>query len=181
MNSIYVDSSDNIFVTGGISDTTTPSLDDVFLGSLDSSGNSRIFDNAGNPAAGLYFPFMNASTSAPIQTIGYGIQTDASGNVFFGVAAQDPTQNYAGNMSFISVDPSFSTYVNAPGATDPGDGSAAGSNDDELRGIALDVTDNILFLAGFTNSPDFNFTTGEAQPTFAAGPYDGIVVAYTLP
>jgi hypothetical protein len=179
MNSIYVDSSDNIYVTGGVSDPTTATLDDVFVGSYDSSGNSRLVDNAGNPAAGFYIPFVNNSQQA-VQTIGYGIQTDASGNVFFGVAAQDPNANNAGNMSFVSVDPTFSNYVNAPGL-DTGDGTASGSNDDELRGIALDTTDNILFLAGFTSSSDFKFTTGEAQSTFAAGPYDGIVVAYTLP
>jgi hypothetical protein len=70
--------------------------------------------------------------------------------------------------------------------TDPNVGSAFGSNDDQLRGMVLDPADSALYMAGFTNSPDFGqvagqtFTNGVFQPTYGGDPYDGVVVAYLV-
>jgi hypothetical protein len=59
-------------------------------------------------------------------------------------------------------------------------GTAFGALDDQNRGLVLDQTKGTLYLAGFTNSPDFNFTAGSFQSTFAGGPWDGVLIQYTV-
>jgi hypothetical protein len=189
MTAVYVDSSDNVFATGGINtglnDAGFPTLDDVLIAGYSSAG-VRI-----GAFAESYGYSPSQGTNLPLQTIGYGIQTDPSGNIYVGVTASfaDSTGALLGGvMAFLQVDPTFSNIVN-DFTTDPANGSVSGSNDDQLRGIVLDPSANALYMAGFTNSPDFgqnppdpaNYISGAFQQTFGAGPYDGAVVAYSIP
>jgi hypothetical protein len=57
---------------------------------------------------------------------------------------------------------------------------AGGSKNDQNRSLVWDSTNNVAYMAGFTSSPDFTFTSGSAQPTYGGDPYDGIVVKEQL-
>jgi hypothetical protein len=74
-----------------------------------------------------------------------------------------------GNMTLAEIDPSGNFLLDQQG-------DAAGTKDDQNRGLALDTSNNLAYMVGFTSSPDFSFTTGSYQPTYGGDPYDGVIV-----
>jgi hypothetical protein len=155
-NAIFVDSMDNVYITGGIGVSNPPLVDELISS----------FDSFGNQLNGV-----RISAQGGGQFQGFSIQTDAAGNVFTGIT--DAGTDLVGNMAFLEVDATFSSIVEYTG-------NAFGALDDQNRGLALDQTNGTLYLAGFTNSPDFNFTAGSFQSTFAGGPWDGVLIQYTV-
>jgi hypothetical protein len=156
-NAVFVDSTDNVYVTGGIGVSNPPLVDELIAR----------FDSVGNQLQSV-----RISAQGGGQFQGFSIQTDAAGNVFTGIT--DAGTDLVGNMAFLEVAAtSFRTIVEYTG-------NAGGANDDQNRGLVLDQTKGTLYLAGFTNSPDFNFTAGSFQSTFAGGPWDGVLIQYTV-
>jgi hypothetical protein len=162
MNGVYIDNASNtLYVTGGVGISNPPLVDEA-IDALDSSGNEI---NTG---------FIRIYAQGGGQFLGYSVQTDASGNIFTGVTDEDANgETDGGNMAFVEVDPGFNNILQTHG-------DAFGSNDDQLRGMALDSTNSALYMAGYTNSPDFSNTTGSFQPTYGGDPFDGVVVAYNV-
>lgn len=162
MNGVFVDSSDNVFFTGGAAVSSPPLLDDLIvesdsLGNLIGGGRVTFTDDNGNP----------------VQGVGYSVQVDSLGNVFTGITDSAVVNgSLQGNMAVLVFDPAFNILA------DQFQGGAFGSNDDENRGLVLDPTNSALYMAGFTNSPDFNFVDHAFQSTYGGDPFDGVVVGY---
>jgi hypothetical protein len=158
MNAVYVDSSDNVFVTGGLGDMNAPLLDQI----------TASFDSMGNQLGGIVLFFD--PTQGGGQNVGYAIQTDALGNVFTGIT--DSGTDLAGNMAFIVYDSGLTNFIQT-------EGDASGSKDDQNRGFVLDPTNSAAYQAGFTSSPDFsNIQPNAFQSTYGGDPYDGVVIGY---
>lgn len=145
---ITVDASDNFYVTGAIGIQNSVQL-------LVAEFNAN--------AGGVY------ATRFPLPGVdwtGRAIQVDGDGNAFVATVADQGT---GGNMTLAEVDPSGFFILDQQG-------DAFGSNDDQNRGLALDTTNNVAYMVGFTSSPDFNFTTGSFQPKYGGDPYDGVII-----
>ncbi len=161
-NAVVVDQMDQVFITGGFG-SSNPPLADELIASLDSAGN--LLNGVGIRITGGG------------QIVGYGIQLDATGNVFTGVTDSDT--GLIGNMAFLEVDAGFTAIVESKG-------DAFGPLDDQNRGLALDQSSSTLYLAGFTNSPTFtdpqgnSVTTGSFQATYGGGPQDGVLIKYQV-
>jgi hypothetical protein len=156
LNAVTVDVSGILYVTGSVGSTNLP-LGDELIATLDHSGKQL---------NGSDLPEFGGG-----QITGYAIQFDTSGNVFTGVTVSDAT--LLGSMAFIEFDPGLNAVLEL-------NGQALGSGDDQNRGLALDANLSQLYLAGFTNSTDFGFTTGSFQPSYGGGPEDGVVVRYDV-
>jgi hypothetical protein len=169
MNGVYVDSADNAFFTGGAGLSNPPNDDELIAG----------FSSSGTQIGGVSVSFTDNQGNRG-QGIGYSVQTDSSGNVFTGITDTGPDPSLGGNIAFVKLDSGFTSILEGPGSPGSGDGTAFGSNDDELRGLVLDPTHGALYIAGYTNSPDFSNTTGSFQPTYGGDPFDGVVVAYNV-
>jgi hypothetical protein len=145
---VTVDASDNFYITGGVGNGNIVQL--------------RVAEFNPN-VVNIYatdFPMPGADW------VGRAIQVDDSGNAFVATVLDQGT---GGNMTLAEVDPSGNFLLDQQG-------DAAGSKDDQNRGLALDTANNLAYMVGFTSSPDFNFTTGSYQPTYGGDPYDGVII-----
>jgi hypothetical protein len=172
MNGIFVDPSDNVFVTGGVGFTNPPLLDELIAG-FDSSGNLL-----GNSPA-LVYGVDNQGNPVPGQVVGYSVQVDTTANGTFGnnifTAITDAGTDLVGNIDFLVFDPALSRIVQDEL------GTAFGSKDDQNRGLVLDPANGALYQVGFTNSPDFMPIKSNAfQGTYGGDPHDGVVIGYTV-
>jgi hypothetical protein len=156
MFGITVDASDNFYVTGAIGLSDSP-FTVLVVGKYD-------INLAPQYEVGWSQTDSNGVRSA--DWIGRDIKVDSSGNAYMATVVDS---GGGGNMLLFAVGPAGRTAVEHQG-------NAFGANDDQNRGLVLDTTNNLLYMVGFTNSPDFNFTSGSFQSTYGGDPYDGVVI-----
>jgi hypothetical protein len=163
---LTVDSSDNFFLTGGIF-STADNVELLVIAEYDV--------NVTRQYAFTYGPFQDASGKL-VDVIGRDIQVDLGDNAFVAVVRDGGPLNTAGGvgtfMKLYEVDPGGNQIDNQQ--------VAHGSGEDQARALALDTTNSVLYMAGFTSSTNFNFTAGEFQPAYGGGPYDGVLVQEQL-
>jgi hypothetical protein len=150
---------------------------DLYLGFSFRPDASSAFDLAGAKwdPSGTTLLGAGAYTFGTINGYGYSISADLSdpahpeGIVYLSRVGNDLPDG--GNMGFIKF------LAENPMAFED-QGTAFGALDDQGRGIALNPSDpNLLrvYVAGFTNSTDFNFAVNSYQ----GGAYDGMLIGYT--
>ncbi|HLJ92131.1 MAG TPA: hypothetical protein VKU02_02955 [Gemmataceae bacterium] len=145
---VTVDASDDFYITGAVGNPT----------------NVELLVAEFTPNVGQVY--ATGFRLSGVDWIGRSVQADGSGDAFVATVFDQGT---GGNMMLVEVDPSGSSILDQQG-------DAYGSNDDQNRGLALDTTNNLAYMVGFTNSPDFNFTTGRFQSTYGGDPYDGVII-----
>lgn len=156
MFGITVDASDNFYVTGAIGQGASPFAVLVVAK----------FDSTLRP---LYRVGWSQTDSTGVRTadwIGRDIKIDGSGNAYMATVIDS---GGGGNMTLFAVGPTGRDPIEMQGG-------AYGGKDDQNRAVALDTSDNLLYMVGFTNSPDFTFTSGGFQSTYGGDPYDGVVI-----
>jgi hypothetical protein len=124
------------------------------------------FDINVSPQYQVGWSLTNSTGVRIADWIGRGIQVDSSGDAYMATVVDN---GGGGNMTLFAVGPAGRTSLERQGR-------AFGAKDDQNRGLALDTTNNVLYLAGFTNSSDFNFTSGSFQAVYGGDPYDGVVI-----
>ena len=156
MFGVTVDSSDNFYVTGAIGQGASPFTVLVVAK----------FDINLSPQYQVGWSLTNSTGARIADWIGRGIQVNSSGDAYMATVVDN---GGGGNMTLFAVGPAGRTSLERQGR-------AFGAKDDQNRGLALDTTNNVLYLAGFTNSPNFNFTSGSFQSVYGGDPYDGVVI-----
>jgi hypothetical protein len=156
MFGITVDASDNFYVTGAIGLGDSP-----FTVLVVSKFNVNV-----NRQYAVGWSLTDSSGVRIADWIGRGISVDSSGDAY--MATVDDSGG-GGNMLLFAVGPAGRTPLEVQGR-------AFGAKADQNRGLALDTSNNVLYMVGFTNSPDFNFTSGSFQSTYGGDPYDGVVI-----
>jgi hypothetical protein len=156
MFGITVDAADNFYVTGAIGQGASPFTVLVVAK----------FDSNLHPLYQVGWSWTNGSGVRTADWIGRSIQVDGSGNAYMATVFDN---GGGGNMTLYAVGPTGTMPIERQGR-------AFGSNDDQNRGLALDTTNNELYMVGFTNSPDFNFTSMSFQSAYGGDPYDGVVI-----
>jgi hypothetical protein len=156
MFGITVDAADNFYVTGAIGQGASPFTVLVVAK----------FDINLTPLYRVGWSVTDSTGMRTADWIGRDIKIDSSGDAYMATVVDS---GGGGNMLLFAVGPAGRTTVERQG-------DAYGANDDQNRGLALDTTNNLLYMVGFTNSPDFNFTSGSFQPTYGGDPYDGVVI-----
>jgi hypothetical protein len=167
-NGIALDSSRNIYITGGTASKDFPTKN-AMQSALKGTGDAFVakLDPAG---ALIYSTYLGGS----VDDRGFGIAVDGMANAYIvgGTTSSDfPTMNalqpgFGGLQdAFVAkLDPFgaliYSTYL-------------GGSNFDQGQAIAVDGNGN-MYLTGFTNSSNFP-TVGAVQPIFKGGPADAFV------
>jgi hypothetical protein len=171
---IAVDGSGNAYVTGGTGSTdydvttgafqmTKGGITDVFVTKLNATGSGLV-----------YSTYLGGTVS----DFGYGIAVDGSGNAYVtggtGSTDYDITTGafqttYGGGFTDV-----FVTKLNPTGSNLVYSTYLGGSNDDVGSGIAVDGSGN-AYVTGYTNSTDYDVTTGAFQMTHGGGGEDVFV------
>lgn len=160
LRGVAVDGSNNVYVTGAFVDSGTGPQALVLFAAFDSALD----------VPGIYGVAYTLTNNADF--IGYDVKVDANGNAYNAVTDGDASSG-GGNIAVFQNDPA-GNQLNY-------DGPVFGALDDQARGISLDPSDpSSVYLAGFTNSTDFNFTDGTFQPTYGGGAFNGVVVKLSL-
>jgi hypothetical protein len=176
---IAVDGSGNAYVTGYTSSTDY----DVTPGAFQTTngGNADVFVTKLNATgtALVYSTYIGGSDDDR----GYAIAVDGSGNAY--VTGYTSSTNYdvtAGafqttNGGYADV---FVTKLNATGTALVYSTYIGGSSNEVGYGIAVDGSGN-AYVTGFTNSTDYDVTTGAFQPTYGGGGKDVFVTKVCHP
>jgi len=155
-------SSNDYDVTTGVFQTTNGGGKDVFVTKLNASGSSLV-----------YSTYIGGSNDDE----GYGIAVDGSGNAYvtgytqstdYDVTAGAFQTTNGGNKNV------FVTKLNATGSGLVYSTYIGGSGVDEGRDIAVDGSGN-AYVTGYTQSTDYDVTTGAFQTTYGGGTYDVFV------
>jgi hypothetical protein len=163
MNGITVDAADNFYAAGTLFDGDASGFAILLVAKFDATVTQQY---------GRGWQLVNINGARVADWVPSDIKVDSSGDAFMATTANDGT---GGNMELFEVDPTGAVRLNR-------DGSAYGSADDEARALALDTTNNLAYLVGWTNSPDFGqvmgqtLTTTAAQPNYGGDPSDGVVI-----
>jgi len=163
-NSVAVDSSANVYVTG-----TTGSNDfliaNAFQPTLSGAGccNSDAFVTKLTSAGALIYSTYLGGSSAET---GYAITADSSGHAYvtgFTTSTNFPTMNaiqpIMGGGPFGFNPDAFVTKLSDGGSALVYSTYLGGSNSDTARGIAIDSANNV-YVAGFSDSGDFPIVAG---------------------
>ncbi len=121
---------------------------------------------------GFTYRFNDPGTGAQVEVVGRDIKVDSAGDAFMALVRDGGTISSGGTgvrMKLFEVSPDGATSLD-------NQNRAAGTGDDENRALALDTANSVVYMAGFTSSPDFNFTVGSFQPTYGGDPFDGILI-----
>jgi hypothetical protein len=156
MFGISVDASDNFYVTGSLGQGASP-FDLLVVAKFDSNLN---------PQYQIGWSDTDFTGVRIADWIGRGIAVDSTGNAYMSTVND---HGGGGNMQLFVLGPNGRTPLERQGR-------AFGANDDQNRGLALDTNNNVLYMVGFTNSPDFNFTSASFQSAYGGDPYDGMVI-----
>ena len=172
---IALDSSKNIYVTGGTFSTNFPTKSpiqaanaggqDAFVTKINAAGSSLAYSTYLGGNAG----------SAATPEVANGIAVDSSGNAY--VTGATPSSNFpitvgSYQVAFDGVQDAFVTKVNAAGTAWSYSTYLGGTSFDWGGGIAVDSSGS-AYVAGYTSSPDFPSLTG-VQTGFN-GMYDAFV------
>ncbi len=166
---IAIDASGNAYITGFTFSTDFPRMNafqpsfggffDGFVTKLSATGNTLV-----------YSTFLGGNDSDQ----GFGIAVDTSGNAY--VAGQTASANFptvnAFQSTFLGGNDGFVTKFSPTGSSLVYSTFLAGSDSDQVRGIAIDTSGN-AYIAGFTFST--NFPTVNAFQSTNAGSSDGFV------
>jgi hypothetical protein len=172
-NSIAVDSSGNVYVTGYTSSTDFPTRNalqsglrgrrNAFVAKLDASGTNLV-----------YSTYLGGSARDEAN----GIQVDGSGCAYiagFTTSADFPTAS-AYQTRLQGASDAFIAKLAADGRSLVYSTYFGGANDDQALAIA--VRNGEAYIAGFTTSSNFPVTSGAAQMTNPGGQL-GVVVKLT--
>ncbi len=171
--SIATDASGNVYVTGLF---TGPADFDPSGNTVNLSGTSNVFVAKYNSSGGYEWAFSIGNTSADI---GYGIKTDASGNVYVtgqlnGTADFDPSGNTAnltgvGGDIFVAKYSTSGAYLWAF--------NVGGSSTDIGNSITTDVSGNVFVTGQFQGTADFDPSVGITN-LVSVGGSDAFVAKY---
>jgi hypothetical protein len=150
-------SSTDYAVTAGAFQTTYGGSVDVFVTKLNASGSGLVYSTYIGGSDGDY---------------GYGIAVDVSGNAY--VTGYTDSNNYAVTAGAFQTTYEggwadvFVTKLNASGSALVYSTYIGGSDWDEGRGIAVDVSGN-AYVTGYTDSNNYAVTAGAFQTTNGGG------------
>jgi Beta-propeller repeat len=167
-NSIAVDASGNILLTGYFTNTTdfggtslTPvGNNDVFVAKFNNSGTLQWVKQAGS--AGKY-------------NIAYGVAVNSSGNVFVTGKFQGVTNFSGTTLTAVGTDDIFVANFNSSGTLVwVNQAGAVGSSDNIGNAIAVDASSNIYVTGKFAKTTNFSGTS-----VTSIGAYDLFVASYS--
>jgi hypothetical protein len=159
---ITVDASDNFYLTGGIQPSGSPAAQ-LLIAKYDVTFSQQW---------AFRYSFSDPTSGNPVDVVGRGVKVDDAGDAFMACVRDGGTIRSGGSgvrMKLFEVDPTGGNSLD-------NQNRAAGTGDDENRALALDTTNSVLYMAGFTSSTDFNFTTGSFQSAYGGDPFDGILI-----
>ncbi|HLJ96054.1 MAG TPA: hypothetical protein VKU02_22960 [Gemmataceae bacterium] len=165
---LTVDASDNFYLTGGLATATSPK--ELLLIVKYDVNFTRQY--------AFTYQFNDAATGVQVDAVGHAVVVDDSGDAFMAVARDGGKLNGGGTgvfMKLFEVNPSGGSSLD-------NQQFARGTGEDQNRALALDKTNDVLYMAGFTSSADFspNLTIGSFQPTYGGDPYDGVLIQEQL-
>jgi hypothetical protein len=172
-NSIAVDISGNVYVTGNTVSTDFPAT----LGAYEQNYNGGNYDvfvvKINSWGALVYATYLGGSGTATYD-YGYGIAADSSGNAYVtGLTTSSDFPIVSALKSGLTGAPdAFVAKLNPAGSALLFSTYLGGSSSDEGYGIALDSSGNI-YVTGYTNSVDF--PTQNAYQNSKAGSFDVFV------
>ncbi len=164
-NSIALDSSDNVYVTGESSSTDFPVTSGAFEKVYKGNGFSDAFITKLNPAGSalLYSSFLGGSSIDE----GYSIAVDQNGNAYvtgLTYSTDFPITNNAFQSTYIGYNnnAAFVTKINSTGSALVYSTFLEGDYEEVGYSIAVDSSGN-AYITGNTNSGNFPVTPGAFQ------------------
>ena len=174
-NSIAIDASGNVYVTGSTSSTDFPTTPGAFQSALNSSsGNVFVTELAAGGASLSYSTYLGGTA----QDVAKSIAIDASGNAYVtgSTSSTDfPITPGAFQTTLTSSSGNgFVTEIAAGGASLGYSTYLGGSTNDSANSIAIDASGN-AYVTGSTSSTDFPITPGAFQTTLTSSSGNGFV------
>jgi len=167
-NSIAVDVSGNVYLTGHITNTT-----DFGGTSLSPIGNNDIFVAKFNNSGTLQW--VKQAGSAGKYNIGYGIAVSLSGNVCVTGKFQGATDFGGTTLTAVGTNDIFVANYSSTGTLLwVNQAGAVGSSDNVGNAIAVDASSNIYITGKFAKTTNFSGTT-----ITSIGVYDLFVASYS--
>jgi Beta-propeller repeat len=165
-NSVALDSSGNVYVTGLTDSTNFPTTTAAFQTTLGYGGPFNVFVAKLNAtgSALVYSTYLGGSREV---TQGYGIAVDSSGNAYVTGLTESsdfPTTTGAFQTTFGATANAFVTKLNATGSALVYSTYLGGNEADFGFGIAVDSAGN-AYVTGLAQSTNFPTTTGAFQTT----------------
>jgi hypothetical protein len=170
---IVLDGSGNTYVTGATGSTDYDITAGAFQTTKEGSYNVFVTQLNASGSGLVYSTYIGGSGI----DYGYGIALDGSGNAYVtGYTQSTDFDVTAGafqttNGGWRDV---FVTQLNASGSGLVYSTYIGGSNEDYGYGIAVDGSGN-AYVTGYTNSTDYDVTSGAFQTTYGGGSYDVFV------
>lgn len=161
---IAVDSTGDVYVTGGTQSADFPTTAGAFQTAL--AGSTDVFVTKLNDtgSALIYSTYLGGSSS----NSGLGIAVDSTSDAYVtgGTQSADfPTTAGAFQTAIAGNTDAFVTKLNDTGTALSYSTYLGGSGDDRGEGVAIDHTGN-AYVTGVTRSPDFPTTPDAFQTTF---------------
>lgn len=174
--SIALDSSNDVFLTGNTGSTNFPTTPGAFQTTCgDCRSGAGAFVTKLNPGgtALVYSTYLSGNTN----DYGYGIAVDGSGNAYvtgYTDSSNFPVTAGAFEKTFAGLQDAFVTKVNSAGSGLVYSTFLSGINTQRATAIALDAAAD-AYVVGFTSSDNFPTTAGSFQVTCGAacGDNDG--------
>ena len=169
-NSIAVDASGNVYVTGYTNSTIFPTMNPLQGSFAGGNADAFVFKLNPNGSAFIYSTYLGGGNDRP--DIGRGIATDSDGNAYvtgFTNSRDFPTVNPL--QPFRGPTDAFVTKLNPTGSKMIYSTYLGGTADDEAMGIAVDASGN-AYVTGHTESPNFPTTAGAFSKSCVAIPAD---------
>jgi hypothetical protein len=177
---IVVDSTGNAYIAGQTTSTNFPTTPSPIQAAYGGGTFDAIVAKL-NPtgSAMLYSTYLGGNDLDQ----GRGIAIDSAGNAYvtgqtsstnFPIAGNPFQKTYGGGLA-----DGFVFKVNPTGSALVFSGYFGGNTEDQGdHGMAVDSSGNI-YIAGFTNSPNFPITANPIQGTYQGGAYDAILMKLT--
>lgn len=171
---LAVDLARGVYVTGRTASTDFPATAGALQPAAGGGGLDAFVANVNAAGDGLvYATYLGGSGAEEA----WGIALDSAGAAYVAGATDStnfPTASaYQGANNGGTAD-AFAAKLNAAGSSLVFSTYLGGSGEDVALGIALDASSNI-YVAGYTDSPDFPTAVASFQPGFAGGASDAFV------
>jgi photosystem II stability/assembly factor-like uncharacterized protein len=157
-NSVAIDSTNNVYVTGSTSSTDFPTAGPIQAALADPFNGDVFVTKLTNTGSLAYSTYLGGNGSET----GFGIAVDSSSNAYVTgttTSSNFPTANPIQASNGGSAGDAFVSKLNAQGSALVYSTYLGGAGTDVSRGIAVDSSGN-AYITGFTGSVDFPIVAG---------------------
>jgi hypothetical protein len=166
-NGIALDQNGNIYVIGTTKDTDFPVTANAYQSTLSGLQDAFLAEVTPGSTTLTYATYLGGELEAD----GRGIAIAPNGRVYFAASTNSTQFPLAGASYQTSLNGNYDLIIGSMDMTQSGTASLVyatyfgGSDNDEVRKLALDANGNLL-LTGYTLSADFPVTRNAIQPAY---------------